>query len=203
MKQRSASTGRNAGPILAELPPLLPGPRAGDPPLVLEIASGSGEHGLHFAQVMPWLRWQPSDRDPVALASISAWRGDAGLPNLLPPLALDVREPWPLVRADAVFCANMVHISPWACTLALLDGVARILVPGGPLVLYGPYLRAGVPTAPSNLAFDQDLRARDPAWGLRSLERVAEEARARGLRLAELVELPANNVLVTFRAVVP
>lgn len=184
---------RNRDPILAVLRRVLP-PSG----LVLEVASGTGEHAAHFAAALPALRFEPSDPDPASRASIDAWC--AGLPNVRPALALDAAAAkWPLDHADAVLCINMVHISPWAATLGLLRGAARLLPPGGPLVLYGPYRRAGVPTAPSNDAFDADLRARNPAWGLRQLEEVAAEAAAAGFGLPEIVEMPANNLTVIFR----
>ena len=136
---------------------------------VLEVASGSGEHVVHFAATFPALGWQPSDPDPAGLVSIAAWCAEAGLANIAPPLALDASAgEWPIDRADAILCINMVHISPWAATLGLLAGAARLLPTGAPLILYGPYVEPDVPTADSNLAFDASLRARDPAWGLRN-----------------------------------
>lgn len=189
MKQHSPACERNRAPILEQLQALLP-PSG----LVLEIASGSGQHAVHFAAGLPGLRWQPTDADPVALASVAAWRAEAALPNLLPPLALSVLEPWPIAQADAVFCANMVHISPWECTLALLAGAARALSPGGRLVLYGPYRRDGQMVA-SNVAFDESLRRRDPRWGVRDLEALV--AAARGFSLERVIEMPANNLIVS------
>jgi SAM-dependent methyltransferase len=186
---------RNAGPIAEILRAVLP-----ERGLVLEIASGTGEHILHFAQAFPALRWQPSDPDPAALASIAAWRAEAGPANLLPPVALDARaDAWPIQAADAILCINMVHISPWDATLGLLRGAGRLLVPGAPLYLYGAYRQAGVPTAPSNEAFDASLRARDPEWGLRDLDDVVAEAQARGLRLEAVIPMPANNLSVVLR----
>ncbi|HEV2817316.1 MAG TPA: DUF938 domain-containing protein [Allosphingosinicella sp.] len=186
---------RNAGPIAEVLRDVLP-----ERGLALEIASGTGEHILHFAREFPALRWQPSDPDPAALASIEAWRSAAGPDNLLPPVALDARaEQWPLAAADALLCINMVHISPWAATLGLLGGAGRLLAPGAPLYLYGAYRQAGVPTAPSNEAFDESLRARDPEWGLRRLEDVVAAAEGQGLRLDEVVPMPANNLSVVLR----
>jgi SAM-dependent methyltransferase len=186
---------RNAGPIAEVLRSVLP---AGG--LVLEIASGTGEHSLHFAREFPQLRFQPSDPDPAALASIEAWRSAAGPANLLPPIALDARAAdWPVERADAILCINMLHISPWAATLGLLCGAGRLLQPGAPLYLYGAYRRAGVTTAPSNEAFDAGLRARDPEWGLRNLGDVVGQAEKQGLRLEEVVEMPANNLSVVLR----
>ena len=164
---------------------------------VLEIGSGTGQHAVHFAQALPHLHWQPTDLDPAALASIAAWVQEAGLSNLRAPQPLDVRAAWPVDRADALFCANMVHISPWACTLGLLEGAARLLDAGAPLVLYGPYRRGGAHTGPSNAAFDESLRARDPAWGVRDLEAVVDHAR--GFALEEVVEMPANNLTVVLR----
>lgn len=194
MKQHAPAAERNREPLLAVLRRVLPQHHGAQ---VLELASGTGQHALHFASALPHLRWQPTDADADARASIAAWRAEAGLDNLLPPLFLDVREPWPVAAADAIFCANMVHISPWTCTLALLAGAAAVLPPGSPLVLYGPYRRGGAHTAPSNAAFDASLRARDPSWGVRDLEVVVAEAR--GFTLDEVVEMPANNLTVVLR----
>ena len=168
--------------------------------IVLEVASGTGEHAAYFAAAFPRLLWQPTDPDPGALASIAAWREETRSANLLPPLRLDAAEgDWPVERADALLCVNMVHISPWAATLGLLRGAARLLPRGGPLILYGPYRRAGVETAPSNEAFDSSLKARNPEWGLRQLEVVGAEAEAEGLELERLFEMPANNIVALFR----
>ena len=167
---------------------------------MLEIASGTGEHILHFAREFPDLLFQPSDPEPAALRSIEAWRAESGLANLLPPIALDARAAdWPVAAADAILCINMVHISPWAATLGLLRGAGRLLAPGAPLYLYGAYRQAGVATAPSNEAFDASLRARDPEWGLRDLEDVVAEAGAQGLRLDAVAQMPANNLSVVLR----
>lgn len=186
---------RNAGPIADMLRSALPADG-----LVLEVASGTGEHILHFAREFPNLRWQPSDPDPAALRSIEAWRAEAGVANLLPPIALDARaEAWPLAAADAILCINMVHISPWQATLGLLRGAGRLLAPGAPLYLYGAYRQAGVATAPSNEAFDAGLRARDPEWGLRNLEDVVAAAAAHGFALDSVAPMPANNLSVTLR----
>jgi len=186
---------RNAGPIADVLRDMLPADG-----LVLEVASGTGEHALHFARAFPDLRWQPSDADPAALRSIEAWRAEAGPANLLPAIALDAQAArWPVDRADAILAINMVHISPWAATAGLLRGAGRLLEAGAPLFVYGPFRRAGVVTAPSNEAFDASLRARDPEWGVRALEAVAAEAEPHGLRLDRVVEMPANNVSVVFR----
>lgn len=186
---------RNAEPIAAVLREVLP-----ERGLVLEIASGTGEHAVHFARALPGATWQPTDPDPNARASIAAWRAEAGLANLLPPLELDAAaDAWPVERADAIVCINMVHISPWAATLGLMRGAGCCLAAGAPLILYGAYRRAGVPTAPSNDAFDLSLRARNPEWGLRELEAVVAEAAANGLGFDRLWEMPANNIVVTFR----
>jgi hypothetical protein len=185
---------RNAGPIIEVLRDVLPA--AG---LVLEVASGTGEHALHFARAFPGPTFQPTDPDPLALSSIEAWRSEAPA-NLLPPLTLDAAaDDWPVDRADALLCINMVHISPWTATLGLLRGASRVLPAGAPLVLYGAYRRAGVPTAPSNEAFDQSLKARNPQWGLRLLDDVVAEAQRAGFVLERVVEMPANNLTVVFR----
>ncbi len=186
---------RNAGPIADVLREILP-----ERGLVLEVASGTGEHILHFAREFPKLLWQPSDPDPVALRSIEGWRADSGLFNLLPAVSLDARgAEWAAPQADAILCINMVHISPWSATLGLLRGAGRLLGQGAPLYLYGPWRQAGVETAPSNEAFDESLRARDPEWGLRALEDVAAEAGTHGLALDRVVGMPANNISVVFR----
>jgi len=165
--------------------------------LVLEIASGTGEHAVYFAERFPNLEWQPSDIDPGALESIKAWRETTGLPNVRPPLTLDASATdWPVDRADALLSINMVHISPWRSAQGLLDGAARLLGGGGPLILYGPWLKDNIPTASSNLAFDKDLKARDPEWGLRRVEDFAGAARERGLRLGETRAMPANNLML-------
>jgi SAM-dependent methyltransferase len=196
VKRRAPATERNREPIAAVLREVLP-PRG----LVLEVASGTGEHAAYFARLFPALDWQPSDPDPDALNSITAWAADAGLPNLRDPVQLDAAGTWAITQADAILCINMVHISPWAATLGLLDGAARLLPAGAPLYLYGPYRRAGILTAPSNEAFDRSLKERNPEWGLRNLEDVAAEAERRALRLDRVVEMPANNLSVVFRRI--
>ena len=188
------ATERNREPIAQVLGGVLPARGR-----VLEVASGTGEHVVHFARAFPDIVWQPSDPDPGALASIAAWKAEAGLGNVLEPIRLDAAGPWPALEADAILCINMVHISPWAATEGLMRGAKAVLKPGAPLILYGPYRRAGVPTAPSNEAFDASLRARDPEWGLRTVEAVAAEALAQGLELERLVEMPANNLTLAFR----
>ena len=186
---------RNAGPIADVLREILPARG-----LVLELASGSGEHILHFAREFPKLLWQPSDPEPAALRSIEAWRAESGLFNLLPAVSIDARAAdWAVPAADAILCINMVHISPWAATAGLLRGAGRLLDKDAPLYLYGPYRRAGVETAPSNEAFDESLRARNAEWGLRDLEDVEALAETHGLRLDRVVEMPANNISAVFR----
>ena len=171
--------------------------------VVLEIASGTGEHALAFARRFAALDWQPSDPDPLALASIEAWRHD-GPDNLRTPIALDAASPaWPIEGVDAILCINMVHISPWASALGLLDGAAQLLAEGAPLILYGPWIVDGVDTAPSNLMFDIDLRSRDPRWGLRSLSDFRAEAEKRGLMFEQCRAMPANNVMLLFRRGAP
>ena len=192
-RRTAPATQRNRDPILEVLRRILP-PTG----LVLEIASGTGEHVAHFAAALPELHWQPSDPDPMARTSIAAWV--AGMENVLSPLLLDASaEKWPVERAEAVICINMVHISPWTATAGLMRGAAAILKPGAPLYLYGPYRREGGHTAPSNAIFDADLRARNPAWGVRDLEAVVEEAGRNRLALDDVVEMPANNLSLMFR----
>jgi hypothetical protein len=194
LRRHAPATGRNRDAILAVLRDALPSSG-----LVLEVASGSGEHNVYFADAFADLIWQPSDPDPAALASIAAWRADANLPNLRPPILLDASADWPIAQADAILCINMVHISPWAATLGLMKGAGALLPPGGLLYLYGPYLRDGVDTAPSNVSFDASLKARDPHWGLRRLEDVVAAAEAQGLVFERLIEMPANNLSLLFR----
>ena len=198
-RRHSPAAERNRAPILAELLRRLP-PQG----VMLEIASGTGQHAAHFAAALPGWRWQPSDGDARSLPSIAAWCD--GVINVLPPLHLDVlATTWPGVPAtvDAIFCANLLHIAPWATCAALMQGAARRLSARGLLVLYGPYVVDGEPTVPSNLAFDADLRARDPAWGLRRLADVQREAQAAGLDLRERIAMPANNLLLVFARTAP
>lgn len=191
----SAACERNREPILEVLRSILP-----DRGLVLEIASGTGMHAAWFAPRLPHLEWQPSDADEEALASIEAWRRAEPSENLRPPVRLDVTlDVWPLREADAIFNANMIHISPFRCTLGLLRGAARLLNAGAPLVLYGPYKIGGAHTAPSNERFDASLRERDPSWGVRDLEAVREVAADHGFGFEDLVAMPANNHCVVFR----
>jgi SAM-dependent methyltransferase len=191
MRRHAPATERNREPIAGVLAQVLPAEG-----LVLEVASGSGEHCAAFAARFPALTWQPSDPDPDALASIADWCAELG--NVLPPLALDAAAlEWPVARADAVLCINMVHISPWEATLGLLAGATRLLAPGGPLILYGPYRQRGVPTAPSNEAFELWLKERDPRFGLRFVEEVTEAAR--GFSLEAITAMPANNLMLVYR----
>ena len=193
-RRHSPAAERNSGPILAELQRLLPAQGQ-----MLEIASGTGQHAAHFAAALPAWRWQPSDGDARAPASINAWC--EGLANVLPPLHLDVlADVWPGAprTVDAIFCANLLHISPWATCAALMHGAARHLARTGLLLLYGPYVLDGTPTAPSNQAFDADLRTRNAAWGLRRLADVVLQAEAVGLQLRERISMPANNLMLVF-----
>ena len=168
--------------------------------LVLEIASGSGEHALHFAAHFPALSFQPTDPDAAALASIVAWQAEAQLPNLQPPLALDVMaDAWPVSEADVVLCINMIHIAPWEASAALIRGAAQVLPRDGILFLYGPFKQGGQHTAPSNAEFDESLRAQDAQWGVRDLEAVAEIASAAGFAAPVVEAMPANNLSVIFR----
>lgn len=189
---------RNREPIADVLKDWLPSEGT-----VLEIASGTGEHVTYFAERFPSLEWQPSDVHPDALASIAAWRELAHLANVRPPLVIDAAHPdWPMQTGSglaAVLCINMVHISPWRAALGLLDGSARVLASGGALILYGPWLEAGISPAPSNLEFDRDLKARDPEWGLRQVEDFEAAASERGFVLESKRAMPANNVALLFR----
>jgi Protein of unknown function (DUF938) len=194
----SPAAERNKQPILDALRRWLPAQGA-----ALEVACGTGQHACHLAAGLPGWTWWPTDPDPGALASTAAWAADAALPGLQAPQRLDVSaEPWPLAAPaapDLVFCANMIHIAPWAACVGLLHGAAARLAPGGALVLYGPFLGAGTPDAPGNLAFDDDLRQRHAAWGVRQLGDVQAEAARAGLRLADRAPMPANNLMLLFR----
>lgn len=193
----SPAADRNKQPILDVLRDVLPA--AGH---ALEIASGTGQHVEWFAQALPAWTWQPTDADPDTLPAMAARFAHAALPNVRAPVALDVLAPWPAFaqRFDAIYCANMLHIAPWACCPALMRGSAAQLAPQGLLFTYGPYLDDDVPTAPGNIAFDASLRARDPAWGIRRLADVAAEAQRAGLVLRQRHALPANNLLLVFGA---
>jgi SAM-dependent methyltransferase len=186
---------RNRQPILDILRDALPAHGT-----VLEVASGTGEHVVHFADALPDLQWQPSDPNAKARAAIAARIELQDLPNVRPPIALDVHDrPWPVADIAAIVCINMVHISPWTATEALMSGARRLLHPGGLLYLYGPYLQPGVATVPSNIAFDADLRQRNPQWGLRDLKRVQALAAACRLNLHAVMPMPANNLSLLFR----
>jgi SAM-dependent methyltransferase len=193
---RSPAAARNTGPILEVLRAHLPA--WGE---VLEIAAGSGEHAVAFAGALPGLAWTPSDPSPEARASIAAWAEAAGLPNLRSPLALDMLDPatWPEGPVQAVVCINMIHISPWTATEGLMALAGRALTRGGLLALYGPYREAEVPLAPSNAAFDESLKSRDPAGGLRDRDAVVAAAKAVGLVLTLRTAMPANNLMLLFR----
>jgi SAM-dependent methyltransferase len=195
MKRHAPAAERNREPIRAALAPVLPGHG-----LVLEVASGSGQHAVYLAAALPTLTWQPSDPDPAARASIAAWAAEAALPNLRPPIALDAAsDTWPIDRCDAIVCINMVHISPWESALGLFAGAQRCLPPDGVLFLYGPYRFRGAFTAPSNEAFDRSLREQDPAWGVRDVDDLETAASARGFVLEDVVAMPANNHSLVFR----
>lgn len=191
----SPSADRNKGPILAVLERILPPTGT-----VLEIASGTGQHVVHFARALGHLTWQPSDAEAECLRSISAWLSAERLPNIRQPIELDVQAlPWPVGAVDAVVCANLLHIAPWPVVPALFAGARAALRASGPLCLYGPYSLQGRHTAPSNAAFDRALRAYDPEWGVRDLAEVARVAEEHGFDLAETAEMPANNLSVVFR----
>lgn len=195
MRREAPAAARNRQPILDVLTPRLPAQG-----LVLEVASGSGEHIVHFAEALPDLVFQPSDPSPEARASIDDWVQTLALGNVRPALALDAAgDVWPLERADAVLCCNMIHIAPWEAAVGLIAGAGRLLSSGGTLYLYGPYRRGGRHTAPSNEAFDLDLRRRDAAWGVRDLEAVASLAEARGFGVPEIIDMPANNLSLVFK----
>lgn len=192
-KRSAPAALRNVGPIGDVLAEWLPASG-----LTLELASGTGEHGVAFARRFADIEWQPSDASDEALASIKTWRED-GPTNLLAPLEIDAAaSDWAIGHADAMVAINLVHISPWATALGLLDGAARLLPAGGPLILYGPWIEDGVATVPSNQVFDMDLRARDLRWGLRNLSDFVREAKARGLDLADRRAMPANNIMLRF-----
>jgi SAM-dependent methyltransferase len=195
VKRQAPAVERNREPIAAVLGEELPAEG-----VVLEVASGTGEHAVHFARTIPHLLWQPSDPDPEALASIAAWRAEEGLANVCEPVLLDAAATdWPVEAADAVLCINMIHISPLAATEGLLAGAASLLAAGGPLIVYGPYLEAGVETAASNLDFDAWLKRRDPEFGLRSAEWLDERAAAHGFARTRRVAMLANNLTLVYR----
>ncbi len=191
----SPAAERNCRPILDVLRQILPSTG-----IVLEVASGSGQHAAFFAPHFPALTWQPSDADANARASIAAWAESAEVTNFRAPIALDaISADWPITKADAVVCINMIHIAPWEACVGLLRGAARILPADGVLYLYGPFRREGRDTAPSNTAFDADLRARNPAWGVRDIADVQRAAAAAGFGPPSIIPMPANNLSVIFR----
>lgn len=186
---------RNREPIARVLADWLP-----ESGLVVEVASGSGEHALYLAERFPALDWQPSDSHPDAIASIESWRQSSDLPNLRQPIAIDSSSPrWPVEQADALLNINMVHISPWSAALGLLDNGARLLAPTAPLILYGPWLGRTIETSPGNAAFDVELKSRNPQWGLRLVEDFTSEAAARGFALVGQRSMPANNLMLLFK----
>ncbi len=194
-RETAPAAERNKQPILDVLARVLP-PRG----RVLEIGSGTGQHVAHFAKALPALRFQPSEMDVQRHASIAAWVATGGLANVEPPLAIDVTErPWPVTAADAVLCINVVHISPWEATLALMAGAGAILPAGGVLVTYGPYMRGGAHTSQGNEDFDASLRARNPLWGVRDIDELVKAAGQEGLVLEEAVAMPANNFTLVWR----
>ncbi len=195
MKRHAPATARNSQPLAEVLARELPASGT-----VLEIASGSGEHAVFMARRFPALDWQPSDCDAEALASVDAWAAEARLANLRPAIALDAAAPdWPIVSADALLCVNMVHISPWDAAVGLFAGAGRVLGSGAPLVLYGPFVEPDVETAASNHAFDQSLRQRDPAWGLRSTADLDRLAAGHGMTRTARCAMPANNLVLVYR----
>jgi hypothetical protein len=194
-KRYAPATKRNRDAIAGVLAPRLPAQG-----IVLEIASGTGEHMVHFAGRFPHLIWQPSDYDAAGLASIAAWSAEAALPNISPPAQIDASAPvWPVTNANAILCINMIHISPWSATVGLMAGAGRILPRGGMLYLYGPYREHGVPTAPSNEDFDVSLKSRNPDWGLRSVDDVTALATEHHLILEARISMQANNLSLVFR----
>lgn len=204
-RRHAPATERNREPILAVLQRVLPPTGT-----VLEIASGTGQHAVHFAPALAPRHWLPSDPAPEARASITAWQGSHPSPTLHPPLALDVTQPqWPqgvlgaavmqaIPSVNGIVAINLIHISPWAACTGLLAGAAALLPPGGILYLYGPYFQAQQPPAPSNEAFDASLRAQNPQWGIRTLEAVTAAAQGQGFTLAQVIPMPANNLSVVF-----
>ena len=195
MKRHAPAAARNSEPLAEVLAEELP-----DRGLVLEVASGSGEHAVFLARQFPALEWQPSDVDLEALASVDAWAAEAAVANLRPAIALDAAQAnWPIAAADAVLCVNMVHISPWSAAVGLFTGAGRILASGASLVLYGPFIEPGRETAPSNLAFDQSLKQRNSEWGLRSTADLDALAADHGLRRTARHAMPANNLVLVYR----
>ena len=193
VKRYAPATERNRDVIAETLVNVLPAQG-----LVLEIASGTGEHAVHFAQLFQGLTWQPSDPDPIAIASINAWRGDCAVANVRSAMLLDASADWPIAHADAVVCINMAHISPWAATVGLLRNAARILPQSAPLFIYGPFRQHDVPLAEGNATFDAALRQQNVEWGLRYVEDITKEARDVGLTLDQIISMPSNNLSLIF-----
>ena len=190
----SPAAERNKEPILAAIRSRLPATG-----VVLEVASGTGQHIVYFAREVPALIWQPTDADDDLRAAAADRIRAAGLSNIRAPLRLDVlAADWPLTEADAIVCINMIHVAPWSATPGLMAGAARLLRPGSPLFLYGAYKRSGRHTVPSNEAFDASLRARNPEWGVRDLDDVERCAGQHGFALIDVAEMPANNLAVVF-----
>jgi SAM-dependent methyltransferase len=193
----SPTAARNSAPILEVLRRVLPANG-----VVLEIACGTGEHAVHFAEAMPSVTWLPSDPDPDSRASAASWSKFKGLSNVLSPLDIDVcATSWGIEQTapfDAIVSLNMIHIAPWAASLGLFAGAGRLLRVGGLLFLYGPFMRDGVHNAPSNAAFDVSLKARNPSWGLRDIAELERVGESFGLRLREALEMPANNMSLVF-----
>ena len=199
MKRHAPATARNSGPIADVLAQELPASG-----LVLEIASGTGEHALFMASRFPELTWQPSDFEQEAVESIDAWASEAKLANLRPAIQLDASQPpWPVGNADAILCVNMVHISPWRATEGLFAGARRILTGNAPLILYGPYIESDIDTSHSNLEFDASLKARNPEWGLRQISDMDDLARAERLHRTVRHPMPANNLMLVYRPAPP
>ena len=195
MKRHAPATARNSEAIAAVLANELP-----ERGTLLEIASGSGEHAVFFARRFPQLQWQPSDLDHEALASVDAYAEDAGLSNLHPALSLDASaSDWPIAAADAVLCINMAHISPWEAAIGVFTGASQLLLGGGPLIFYGPFLEAGTQTAASNLAFDQSLKLRNANWGLREVSALDALGVENGFERRARHEMPANNLTLVYR----
>jgi len=195
LKRHAPATARNSEPLAEVLAEELPASG-----LVLEVASGSGEHAVFLARRFPALDWQPSDHDAEALGSVDAWAAEGGCANLRPAIALDAAlADWPIAAADAVLCVNMVHISPWDAAVGLFAGAGRLLASDAPLVLYGPFIEPDQESAPSNLAFDQSLKQRNPGWGLRNTADLDALAADNGLRRTARHAMPANNLVLVYR----
>ena len=193
VKRYAPATERNRDVIAETLLNVLPAEG-----VVLEIASGTGEHAVHFAQLFTGLTWQPSDPDPIAIASINAWRGDCAVPNVRSAMLLDASADWTIAHADAIVCINMAHISPWAATVGLLRNAARLLPQSAPLFIYGPFRQRDVPLDEGNASFDAALRQQNAEWGLRYVEDITKEARDVGLALDQIIPMPSNNLSLIF-----